>query len=106
MVHHDLLEVCVSGSKQAIIFVRGENGRHPEQAILSTLRKFVAKTGKFGWCSRSAPVGRQTLMFDIPDWQTFRYVGNSQNQIIWRIVFVEVNEIFQHCQRLVLGCIT
>jgi hypothetical protein len=65
------------------------------------LRKLITESSKFGRGYRVAPVTRQGCGFDCRAPYLVRNIRDGQNQVIGRVVFVEVDEILQQREGLV-----
>ena len=97
LVHYDSLVIRMRGIHQAIVLVRGENGRHKQQAMLASLGEFITESGKLNWRGGIAPISRQIADSKLLSVQIVRDLRNHQHQISRRIVLVEMDEILQHC---------
>ena len=100
ILNNDQTELCVGRIDQAVILVWGENGRYEEHAALAGGYKLIAEPGELRGGGAIPPVCRQFADVNTLSGHILRNVGNGQNQIAWRIVLVEVDEVFQHGQRL------
>lgn len=67
--------------------------------------EFVAAASERRERGGIAPVGGQACDFESFAFYGVGDFGNGEDQIIGRIIFVEVHEIFEHCEGLVLGSI-
>lgn len=104
--HHNLSVVSVHRINQAIIFTGSDNGRHKQQTMFRSSRESIPEPRQFRRRCGLAPARRQLCGLNRLARQIVRHFGNCQYQIIGRIVFVKMDEIFEHCQRLMFGCIT
>jgi len=95
--------VRVHGVDQAIIFAGRQDRRNEKQAAFSALCEFIAEAGERRRGGGFAPVGRQIGEFDRFARQVVGKFADGENKIVGRIVLIQVNEIFEHGQRLVLG---
>ena len=98
--YHNPLVIGMRGIDQAIVLARGQNGRHEQQAMLFALREFIPKPGEFGRRCGFPPVCRQVADFKLLSGQIVRNFRNCQHQITGRIVFIKMDEILQHGERL------
>lgn len=85
---------------EEIIFCRRKDRGHKQQAILAFLHEFIAKTRQFRRSGGIAPVCRQLPDSNLVSHQIGGNFRNRQHKIGGEIVLIEVNEIFQHSQRL------
>lgn len=70
--------------------------------MLLSAYELIADLSELRWCSRSSPIRREVLEFDLFPAQIIGYFCYRQDEIDGRIVLVEMDEILQQCKRLVL----
>ena len=78
---------------------RGQNQRTSQAA----LHKVVSEVRQFGWRSLFAPVCGQSTDLEMLPVYLIRNLSDCQHKIVWGIVFVQVDKILQHGQRLMFG---
>ena len=81
----------------------GKRRWHNEYAPLGPANKFVSDAGEFSGSRGAAPVGWKVIRNDALLRQIAWDLGSNQNQILRCVVGVEVDKVFQHRQRLMLG---
>lgn len=89
--------------QQPVIFMRSQGRGHNQHAVFGLRCKFISDVGKFGGRGGVSP--RRWKIIDCDDFgrQIARKFSRDQNQIRRSVVGIEMNEIFEHRQRLVLG---
>jgi len=92
----DSSKLPMSRIDQAIVLMWGENGRNEEDAARAGGDKFIAEPGELGRDGASSPVRWQIVHLHTLFGYIFRNFGNGQNQIGWRIVLIQVDEVLQH----------
>ena len=89
--------------QQPVILMRRQRRRHDQDAILAPVNKVVSNPGNFRRCRGASPVRGKVLgRNSLPG----HAVGNfrcDQDQVRRRVVGVQMNKVFQHRQRLMLG---
>ena len=88
---------------QAIAFAGRKNGRYEQNAAFASLHELIAPGREFCWRRIFSPIGGQVRDRDTLRNQVLRHVSYSENEIGWRIILIEMDEIFEHGQRLMFG---
>jgi hypothetical protein len=91
--------------QQPVGLVGCQRGRHNKDRLAPPACEAVADRGKFDGCRCLAPGGRQAAGADVHTRHIVWYVRGCHDEIGWRIVAIEMNEVLDHGQRQMLRSI-
>lgn len=101
-VYGNAFEIWMRRIQQPVALVRREGRRHEQRSTLRALYEFIANRCQFRRSWSLTPTRRKLFCADFSTRNIVWNLGSHQNQIRRRVIRREVDEIFQHRQRLML----
>ena len=100
--HGDPFEIGMIRVYETVVLAESNDRGHKQQAMLFLPGELIAEPGELWRGSRITPVFRKIVNIYASRAQTFGNLCNGQDKIVWRVVLIYVDEVFQHGKRLVL----
>ncbi len=94
--HRNSLVIGGRGIDQEIVLSGCQNRGHEQQAMISSLYKFIPEACEFRRRCRISPICRQAADNYLLAAQVVRNFCNGEYEIGRRVVLIQMDEIFQH----------
>lgn len=102
ILNHEFPEIRMRGIDQAVVLIGRQDRGNGQEAMLASLSKVVTDAGKLGRRSRIAPVCGELRNLDPLRLHLGGDLRHGKHEVFRRVIFIEMNKVFEQGQRLVL----